>query len=93
MKVFLAEGVAAAPVYDAGELLADEHSAHGAHSWRSTTGTRRHDRAVARGKLSETPGAYGISGASSAQTTTACTATCSVLTRRVSAPCARRGTI
>src|SRR6476660_7454647 len=25
MKVFLAEGVAAAPVYDAGQLLADEH--------------------------------------------------------------------
>ena len=25
MKVFLAEGVAAAPVYDASELLADEH--------------------------------------------------------------------
>ena len=25
MKVFLAEGVAAAPVYDAGDLLADEH--------------------------------------------------------------------
>ena len=57
MKIFLAEDVAAAPIYDAQQLLADEHLARARDVRdRRRSGLGRDDRPGAGGRLSETPG-------------------------------------
>ena len=91
MKVFLAEGVAAAPVYDASQLLADEHFRAAAPSWQSTTRSSAGSPCSHRLRCSAKPPVlYSISGGNSAPTTTASTATCWVWTRLASPPCAPR---
>ena len=58
MKVFLAEGVAAAPVYDASQLLADEHfRARGTFTAVDDSELGRMTVQSPVAMLSETPGA------------------------------------
>src|SRR6185295_17559562 len=81
MKVFLSEDVAAAPIYDAQQLLADEHlRARGTFVAVDDPdlGAMTVQAPVAR--LSVTPGRIEHLGARWARTTRPCTAICSVWT-------------
>ena len=92
MKVFLSEDVAAAPIYDAQQLLADEHlRARGTFVAVDDPdlGAMTVQAPVAR--LSVTPGRMNTWGARWVRTTRPCTAICSVWTTCVSGHCAPRG--